>query len=168
MSTTQALDVHEAVELFIRGAKTLHVGYYLDVRALEKNGIGIIGRAARAIDAACPTGRDPSLPLFEHREEGVRTVAAAALWQSHRERAISVLPHVDLYGLTEAGGLAMKILMFQGRFNPCPSDPRYAHLCEDKTHLGRWLNLDFRDRVLKGETPNDVGPQPPAETPADV
>ena len=144
----------EMVARFVHGARTLHVGYYLDIRAVERKGLKIIGIAARQIDATSPEGRDLLLPLLDHDEEGVRVVAAAALYQSHTERAIAVLQHVDRFGITEASGLAMKILMFHGRLNPCPSDPRYVGLYEDENGVDHLGDQAFRLRAYRGQLPN--------------
>ena len=147
-------DLSDAIQLFIHGAKTLHVGHYLDSRAMERKGLKIIDTAAEMIDTKSQTGREPLLPLLEHPDEGVRTVAAGALWQSHTDVARKVLERVKDTSIGEAGGVAMKILMFHGRSNPVRSDPLYEGLHDDENGINCWSDPAFRERAFWGQLPS--------------
>ena len=71
-------------------------------------------------------------------------------------RARKTLQHVDNHGITEANMLAWKILLFQGRYNPVRSDPRYEGLF-DGGHDSKKFREDteFRMRALRGELSDD-------------
>ena len=152
MSDEKKPEIEAAVDLFIHGAKTLSAGSYLDNNKICLKGLEIIKKAVQALDAA--SGRDPLLRLLDDPDDFVRTVAAAGLWQSHTDRARSVIEHVDRYSITEASMLAMKILMFHGRYNPVVSDPRYQGLHEDEDGVDRWQDPAFRERAFAGQLPS--------------
>jgi hypothetical protein len=158
MSDNERPDIEAAVDLFVRGAKTLSAGSYLDNNELCLKGLSIIRDAVETLDAA--NGRDPLLRLLDDPNDFVRTVAAAGLWQSHTARARGVIEHVDRYSITEASMLAMKILMFHGRYNPVGSDPRYASLYEDENGVDCWQDLALRVRALRGELPETFARKP--------
>ncbi len=142
-------DLNDAIQLLVHGAKALHVGYYLDHRDLEKKALKTIRRAIDSIDAISPCGRDVLLPLLDHRDEGVRVVAAAGVWQSHPDLAIPLLEKIELCSITEAGPLAMTVLLFDGRKNPCGSDPRFPSLYEDENGVYRWHEEAFQSEMLE-------------------
>ena len=147
----QAID--DAVDLFIHGAKTMLAGRFLDVQALYMKGLGAVDKAVETLDTVNPNGRDPLLPLLEHTDEMVRTVAGAALWQSATDRARKAIEEVDRYGITEASMLAWKILFFHGRYNVVSSDPRYEGLYDGEHDEKKCLDPAFNARALRGELP---------------
>ena len=154
MSMRSPSTIDDAVDLFVEGAKRLGVGSYLNDNKVCLQGLAIIDQAVRTFDARSPNGRDPLLNRLDDPDEFVRTVAAAALWQSHTERARGVIEHVDQRGITEATMLAWKILRFQGRYNPVCSDPRYEGLHDDENGVDRWHDPVFRERAFWGQLPN--------------
>lgn len=154
MSTHPSMTIADAVALFADGAKRLGLGSYLNDNKICRQGLAIIDKAVRALDATSASGRDPLLDRLDDPDEFVRVVSAAALWQSHTDRARNVIEHVDRNGITEAHMLAWKILRFQGRYNPVCSDPRYAGLHDDENGVDRWHDPVFRERAFWGKLPN--------------
>lgn len=129
MSSDDSVDiVANAIELFIQGAKTLYLGYFLERDSMQSKGFKIINRAIEAIDQSSSIGRDVLLPLLDSTDEGVQMTAAAGLWQSRPERVKSLLTYMQDHAVTEASQVAIVLLMTRGQLNPCGSDPRYPAL----------------------------------------
>lgn len=153
MKETQASSAVDAVDSFIHGAKTMLAGRFLDIQPLYEKGLAIVKDATHVLDAISSSGRDPLLPLLDHEDEMVQTIAGAALWQSHTDRARKTIEHVDRHGITEASILAWKILLFHGRYNPVPSDPGYDGLYDGDHDRQRFHDPKFSARALSGELP---------------
>jgi hypothetical protein len=151
--TVQRTELKDTVDRFVHGAKTMLVGRFLDVEPLFEKGLNIVKDATRMLDLTSESGRDPLLPLLDHQDEMVRTVAGAALWQAHTDRARKTIEDVDNYGITEASMLAWKILFFHGRYNPIPSDPGYDGLYDGDHDPKRFHDPAFSARALRGELP---------------
>ena len=153
MKDPQQLETADAVVRFIHGAKTMLAGRFLDIQSLYERGLAIVKDATCVLDANSPGGRDPLVVLLDHEDEMVQTISGAALWQSHTDRARKAIEHVDRHGITEASMLAWKILLFHGRYNPVPSDPRYEGLYDGDHDAGRCLDPEFNARALRGQLP---------------
>lgn len=76
------------------------------------------------------------------------------MWQSHTQRARQIIEDVKRRSITEAGMLALKILMYHGRYNPVVSDPRYMGLHEHENGVDQWHDPAFRERAFWGQLPS--------------
>ena len=120
--------IKEAMETCFEGSKVLHLGYCFHDNKIAMKGLKQIKAGIDVIDSESATGRDVFLSRIDDVDPDVAVISAAAVLQSHTERAKVRLRYLHDICVTEHWFSSMNLLFFKGDPSICPPDPRFPKL----------------------------------------